>query len=98
VRIKIKSLVEVESSTDTRENMKILQEIFTLKYPCTMKNVKEFIMKDNLHKIDLPLYVLVGLVIVKFLYYNAGLISEKTFRKSKGVLLDSFNESYILLP
>jgi hypothetical protein len=55
-------------------------------------------MKDNLHKIDLPLYVLVGLVIVKFLYYNAGLISEKTFRKSKGVLLDSFNESYILLP
>jgi len=90
--------VEVESSTDTRENMKILQEIFTLKYPCTMKNVKEFIMKDNLHKIDLPLYVLVGLVIVKFLYYNAGLISEKTFRKSKCVLLDSLNESYILLP
>ena len=62
------------------------------------ESVKEFIMKDNLQKINLPLYVSAGLVIIKFLYYKAGLISEKTFRRSKSFLLDDLKESYILLP
>ena len=62
------------------------------------ESVKDFIMNDNLQKIDLPLYVSACLVIVKFLYYRVGLMSEKTFRRSKGVLLDDLNESYILLP
>ena len=62
------------------------------------ENVKEFIMKDNLQKIDLPLYVSAGLVIVKFLYYKAGLMSEKAFRRSKGFLLEDLKESNILLP
>ena len=83
---------------DIRQNTKIGQEIFELKYLLYDENVKEFIMKDNLQKIDLPLYVSAGLLIVKFLYYKAGLIFEKTFRRSKDILLDDLKESYILLP
>jgi hypothetical protein len=62
------------------------------------ENVKEFIMKDNLKKTDVPLHISTGLVIIKFLYYKLGWISDSTFRRSKGFLLNDSNENYILLP
>ena len=62
------------------------------------ENVKDFIMKDNLQKTNVPLHVATGLVIIKFLYYKLGWISDTTFRRSKEFLLNDFNESYILLP
>lgn len=49
---------------------------------------KEYVLYENASKIELPIYIICILSIVKILYYRLNLISEKTYKQYKRSILN----------
>jgi hypothetical protein len=53
---------------------------------------KEIIMKDHLKDFELPLYISVILIIIKFLFYKLEIISKETYKRLKRLLMNDRDE------
>jgi hypothetical protein len=53
---------------------------------------KEIVIKDHLKDFELPLYVSVILIILKFLFYKLEIISKQTYKRLKRFLMNDQDE------
>ena len=53
---------------------------------------KEIVIKDHLKDFELPLYVSVILIILKFLFYKLEIISKETYKRLKRFLMNDQDE------
>jgi len=53
---------------------------------------KEIVMKDHLKDFELPLYISVVLIILKFLFYKLEFISKETYKRLKRLLMNDHDE------
>jgi hypothetical protein len=75
---------------DESNNIKVEISIYNNKY-------KSIVLHDQEINSVLPLYVTVVLLIVKFLYYNLGIISKHTYAKCKRYLMNEGGELKFIL-
>ena len=53
---------------------------------------KEIVMKDHLKDFELPLYISIILIILKFLFYKLEFISKETYKRLKRLLMNDDDE------
>jgi hypothetical protein len=53
---------------------------------------KEIVMKDHLKDFELPIYISVILIIIKFLFYKLEIISKETYKRLKRLLMNDRDE------
>jgi len=59
---------------------------------------KTIVMKDHLKDFDLPFYITIVLVFIKFLFYNLQIISKETYKRLKRLIMNENDElKFILL-
>lgn len=75
---------------DELNNIKIEISIYNNKY-------KSIVLQDQEESRILPLYVTITLLIIKFLFYNLGVISKQTYAKCKRYLMNNGGEMKFIL-
>jgi len=75
---------------DELNNIKVEISIYNNKY-------KYIVLQDQEDSRILPLYVTILLLIVKFLFYNLGVISKQTYAKCKRYLMNNGGELKFIL-
>lgn len=58
---------------------------------------KSLVLYDHNNGCFLPIYITIALIIVKFLYYNLGIISENSYKVCKQFLMNPNNELRFIL-
>jgi len=66
-------------------NLKVEMAIFNEKY-------KNLVLKDHSKDLSLPFYVMIALIILKFLYYNLSIISKEFFQRCKRFIMNDNDE------
>ena len=75
---------------DEINNIKVEISVYNNKY-------KSIVLHDQQVNSVLPLYVTVVLLIVKFLFYNLGVVSKDFYRKCKQYLMNEGGELKFIL-
>jgi len=75
---------------DENKNINVEISVYNLKY-------KEAVLNDHEYGRCFPLYITILLMVLKFFYYNLGIIPDKVFKRCKRFLMNPGDELKFIL-
>jgi len=76
--------------TDEKKNINVEIGLYNDKF-------KDLVLKDHLKDFELPFYISIILIIIKFLFYNLQILSKETYRRLKRLIMNDNDETKFII-